>query len=71
MNNFHGLYVKNEYGEKKLKEIKEKNRIFEILKNCFEVLTVEEMKDVMEYVFIILRKKEAKGELDYLKKEIK
>ena len=54
-------------------DIREKNEYYKIIDRLLGYMTVDELKDIVEYIGIIMRKKEAKGEFDYLKnkKEIK
>ena len=50
-------------------DVYEKSKYYRMIDHLLAYMTINELKDIVEYLRIIMRKKEAKGDFDYLKKK--
>lgn len=66
--NFDKMKAK-EWCDQQWNELYEKSKYYKIIDRLLGYMTIDELKDIVEYLSIIMRKKEAKGEFDYLKKK--
>jgi hypothetical protein len=62
-------FDRKERFDREWNDVYEKSKYYRMIDHLLAYMTIDELKDIVEYLRIIMRKKEAKGDFDYLKKK--